>query len=146
VRHALKGRSTIGWNWLLPLGLTTTERHFIKRFSPLALQNPQAPAAPVWLFPTNVGVTTLDGWVSALRPLALKPWGGNQNPLATRWRYAATIPAGLTAGPAPAPSFNELHPLVSRRHWALTFRQRARIGWSRDIVCYPPECAPSASC
>ncbi|HKX63195.1 MAG TPA: hypothetical protein VJS65_15145, partial [Verrucomicrobiae bacterium] len=82
--------------------LITTERHFLKRFESLALQNPRTPAAPVWFFPTNVGATTLDGWVSSLQPLALKPWGGNQNALVTRWRYAATSPAGLTAGPAPA--------------------------------------------
>ncbi len=82
--------------------LTTTERHFAKSFDPLALQNAQAPAAPVWFFPTNVTTTTLGGWVSDLRPLKLSVWGGNQNALDTRWRFAASIPAGLTASAAPS--------------------------------------------
>jgi len=81
--------------------LTTTERHFARRYEPLALQNAGTPAAPVWFFPTNVATPTLGGWVSTLRPLKLGVWGGSQ-PALSRWRYAATIPAGLSASAAPA--------------------------------------------
>ncbi|MBI1842398.1 MAG: hypothetical protein HYR88_16295, partial [Verrucomicrobia bacterium] len=81
-------------------GLTTVDRHFAKRYAPLALQDPAAPAAAVWFFPTNVSATTLGGWVSNLRPLSLRAWGGNQNALPTRWRFSTPIPAGLKASPA----------------------------------------------
>lgn len=80
--------------------LTTVERNFARLYEPLALQNGQNPAAPVWFFPTNVTPTTLGGWVSNLRPLSLKVWGGSQNALTNRWRFTAAIPSGLTAGAA----------------------------------------------
>jgi len=79
--------------------LTTSARHFVERFDPQALQNATAPAAPVWFFSTNVTATTLAGWVSNLRPLKLKVWGGAQNASSNRWRFSATIPANLVAGP-----------------------------------------------
>lgn len=96
--------------------LTTVERHFAKRYEPLALQNALAPAAPVWFFPTNVATPTLGGWVSTLRPLTLKVWGGNQNALATRWRFATTIPVGLAASAAPA----LLYDTVAGTSWSIT--------------------------
>lgn len=96
--------------------LTTTERHFARRFDPLALQNAQTPAAPVWFFPTNVTTTTLGGWVSNLRPLDLKVWGGNQSTNPNRWRFAASIRAGLTASAAPA----LLYDTVSGGSWQIT--------------------------
>ncbi len=82
--------------------VTTSARHFAKRFDPLALQNATAPAAPVWFFPTNVTTTTLGGWVNSVRPLPLKVWSGTQNTNLTRWRFAAIIPTNLVAGAAPA--------------------------------------------
>ncbi len=96
--------------------LTTTARHFARRFDPLALQNRLAPAAPVWFFPTNVSATSLDGWLSNLRPLKLSPWGGNQHPLANRWRFAAILPAGLTASTARA----LLYDTVAGICWSIT--------------------------
>lgn len=71
--------------------LTTTDRHFARRFDPLALQDPQAPSTPVWFLPTNVGATTLAGWVSDLHPFALRAWGGNQSPNTARWRFATSL-------------------------------------------------------
>ncbi len=96
--------------------LTTTERHFAKRYEPLALQNALAPAAPVWFFPTNVATPTLGGWVSDVRPLKLKVWGGDHNALATRWRFATTIPAGFAASAAPA----LLYDTVAGTSWSIT--------------------------
>ncbi len=96
--------------------LTTSARHFAHRFDPLALQNPQVPAAPLWFFPTNVTTTTLDGWVSNLRPSKLGLWGGNQNALANRWRFAMSIPPGLTAGAAPA----LLYDTVAGTSWSIS--------------------------
>src|SRR6185369_1657862 len=88
--------------------LTTSARHFAKKFEPLALQNPTTPVAPVWLFPSNLTATTLGGLVSDLRPLSLKVWSGAQNALSNRWRFSATIPAGLVASAAPALIFDTI--------------------------------------
>lgn len=82
--------------------LTTTARHFAKRFDPVSLQNPASPAQVQWFFPTNVSRTTLGGWVSQIRPLSLRPWSGAQNALSTRWRFAALVPQGLVSGASPA--------------------------------------------
>ncbi|HKX62637.1 MAG TPA: hypothetical protein VJS65_12345, partial [Verrucomicrobiae bacterium] len=79
------GDYTVSASAVLPAGgftshsLTTSTRHFASRFNPLALQNTTTPAAPVWFFPTNITTTTLGGFVSNLRPLTLKVWGGAQN-------------------------------------------------------------------
>ncbi|MCC7374468.1 MAG: hypothetical protein IT581_07415 [Verrucomicrobiales bacterium] len=86
--------------------LTTAQRHFVKRSAPVALQNPVTPGAPSWFFPTNVQATTLEGFVSALRPLGLSVWGGDQNAVETRWRFAAQSTTGLSAGPTPALLFD----------------------------------------
>jgi hypothetical protein len=86
--------------------LTNTARHFAKAFEPLALQNPTTPAAPVWFFPTNVTATNLFGWVANLRPLSLRVWTGAQDTNGRSWRFAATLPTNLVAGPAPALIFD----------------------------------------
>ena len=96
--------------------LTTPERHFAKRFDPLALQDAQNPAAPVWFFPTNISATSLSGWVSDLRPLKLGVWGGSQHADPARWRFTAAIPDGLTAGATPA----LLYETVGGTHWEIT--------------------------
>ncbi len=86
--------------------VTTTARHFIKPFTPVALQSVLNPQAPYWLFPTNVDVTTLSGFVSLLRPLELKPFSGTPSPSPNRWRFALEIPSGLAAGTDPALLFD----------------------------------------
>ncbi len=96
--------------------LTTTERHFARRFEPLALQNVETPVAPVWFFATNVTPTTLGGWVSNLRPLPLNGWGGTPSVLSNRWRFATVIPVGLAASAASA----LLYETVGGTNWPVT--------------------------
>jgi hypothetical protein len=96
--------------------ITTTERHFLQPLKPVALQNLLAPAAPVWLFPTGVTATTIEGPVSSLRPLALSAWGGSQNQSTARWRFATRIPTGLAAGATPAVLFGS----DSTNSWVVT--------------------------
>ena len=102
-----------------PHRLTTSARHFAQNFDPLALQNATTPAAPVWFFPTNLTSTNLNGFVSNLRPLNLKVWGGAQNALSNRWRFLATIPTGLVAGAAPALIFDTITTNITN-NWAIT--------------------------
>ncbi len=100
--------TSAGAGTLRPVSVETTERHFGKRFDPLALQNPGSPTVVYWLFPTNVGRTTLGAWLSVLRPLDLSPWSSTQSSQPTRWRYAATLPTGLVSGDAGALLYDTL--------------------------------------
>ena len=94
--------------------VTTTERHFVKAFDAVALQDFVSPSAPVWMFPTNVGVNALVGVLSSVRPAALQAWSGATNANPARWRFSTAIPAGLAAGAAPAlvlrPAPRPIHP------------------------------------
>ncbi len=80
--------------------ITTTGRHFVQPYDPVALQDPLNPAPPYWLFPTNVGVTTLSGPLGTVRPLSLRTWDGNQSAVGTRWRFAFDSAAGVAANAA----------------------------------------------
>lgn len=77
--------------------VTTTGRHFVLPYDPVALQDPLNPAPPYWLFPTNVGATTLEGPLCLVRPVTLRAWDGIQSPVATRWRFAAELAPGIAA-------------------------------------------------
>ena len=95
--------------------LTTTGRHFVKPYNPVALQDPLAPQSLNWFFPTNVAATTLGGWVSAVRPLRLSAWGGAQNALATRWRFSTALPDGLRTNVTAL-----LYDTVAKTNWLVT--------------------------
>jgi hypothetical protein len=95
----------------------------------------------VWFFPTNVTATTLGGWVSNLRPLKLTVWGGNQNALATRWRFAATIPTGLFASAAPA----LLYETVGGTNWPITVTEVNTAYVEVQFATSTPPAAKSAT-
>ncbi len=79
--------------------VTATTRHYASRYAPMVVQDPDHLQSSYWLFPTNAGARTLDGWVSPQRPVTLSSWSGAASTNANRWRFAAA-----TEITAPAPS------------------------------------------
>lgn len=84
--------------------VTTGGRHYAAPFAPMALQDLLQGNTLFWLFPTNVGKDTLDGWISTQRPLHLTTWTGVASTNANRWRFAAATE--ITAPAANALLFN----------------------------------------
>ncbi|MCI0541920.1 MAG: hypothetical protein L0Z50_42535, partial [Verrucomicrobiales bacterium] len=76
--------------------LTTTTRHYFPGWRELVVQDASQPAnAPTWLYPTNVGGTTLSGFASIRRPYYIKDCLCEQTGGATRWRYAINTTVSL---------------------------------------------------
>ncbi len=69
--------------------LTTDGRHYVPRYAPMAVQDPDAVDHLYWFFPTNTTGTTLNGWASTQRPLSLQTWSGAPASNPNRWRFAA---------------------------------------------------------
>jgi hypothetical protein len=78
--------------------LFPTERNFFVAFQPLALQNQGPPVAkPFWVFPTNVGPSTVRGWLATNRPVALSAWGGAASTNTSRWRFTVSDPSQVAS-------------------------------------------------
>ena len=78
--------------------VTTTDRHFIKPFQAVAMQDSSAPVAPYWLLPTAVSRSSLTGLVTKIQPMDLGAYSSSQPALSNRWRFATRPADGLANG------------------------------------------------
>src|SRR5262249_28466561 len=74
--------------------LTTADHNYFIPYQALALQDQGPPVKdPLWVFPTNVSPTTVQGWLGTNRPVALAAWGGVPSTNANRWRFSVNAPS-----------------------------------------------------
>jgi len=68
--------------------LTTAERNYVAAYQGVGLQDQGPPIGKLfWVFPTNAGPSTVNGFLATNRPVSLSAWAGTASTNANRFRF-----------------------------------------------------------
>lgn len=95
--------------------LNTAQRNYFTSHQPIALQAvTPAIGTPLWVFPTNVGPASVQGWLSASRPATLSAWSGAPSTTTNRLRFTIKDATSVTNN-----SFALLYSSADGANWAV---------------------------